>query len=544
MAHLVVTLAVDPRGILVRWRLEGVALRAGELLATLPTSIAGAPTVRIDRETVAARDDHGPIPLVANLVEDEDGEQRCWSVERSTSGSVEVSHLAEPVVSEPPPATPPLELRREDGGLSGALKCFMVLPPGPEDLTFELRWDTPSGSDDSIDGWMAVSSLGEGEGRDGELAGTGLELVGDTYVMCGDLAGRHHRDGQLSIWWLTPPGIDVRAFTSRLGRTYRVMSEAFDAPALPYRVFLRAHPHRGGNASAHPASFVMAMNPADELAQTSVYETLAHELVHEWLHLDGPAEDVTWFVEGAADYYSLVLPFRAGMLDEDAFLSAVNFAARECYANPHRHLDVRQAQRLFFADFLAHRLPYARGMFYLADLDARLNRASSGRLSVDDLVRDVVRDRRSGEHVGLEQWCTRVEEVLPDPEMPILDALVVTGIGRPGKDCFGSVLEMATVQVPVLDLGFDASTLMTRRVRGLVPGGVADQAGLREGDVIVLPRYPEIVWLDAGDVLTVGVTRGGETARMAIPLTGETASVPQWFKRSGAMRTGSVQMPG
>ena len=116
--------------------------------------------------------------------------------------------------------------------------------------------------------------------------------------------------------------------------------------------------------------------------------------------------------------------------------------------------------------------------------------------------------------------------------MPILDALVFTGVGQPGNGCFGSQFEKDTVQVPALDLGFDASTLMTHRVRGLVPGGVADRAGLREGDVIVLPRYPEIVRLNVGDVLNVGVTRGGETARVTIPLTGETAPVPQWFKRS------------
>ena len=63
---------------------------------------------------------------------------------------------------------------------------------------------------------------------------------------------------------------------------------------------------------------------------------LAHEVVHEWLRLDGPVEDVTWFNEGAADYYSLVAPLRAGLIEETAFLAAVNLEARECYANPRR----------------------------------------------------------------------------------------------------------------------------------------------------------------------------------------------------------------
>ena len=536
MAHLLVTLSTGPRGVWVAWQLDGVALKAGDPVGQMPLSIAGAPTLQLECE-VAATDELGPVPLVTRLTESDEGEAlRCWSVGRSTFGAVAVSYLAEPVAEEPRAATPPLELRREGVGLSGALKCFLVLPPGPEDLTFELRWDGLVGCGGSREGWM-VSSLGEGDGRDGELAGAGLELLGDTYVMCGDLADRHHRDGHLSIWWLTHPGIDVEAFTARLGSTYQVMSEAFDAPAHPYRVFLRAHPHRGANASAHPASFVMAMNPAEQLDEAPLYETLAHELVHEWLRLDGPVEDVTWFVEGAADYYSLVLPFRAGMLDEEAFLNAVNFEARECYANPHRNVSVREAQQLFFSDFTAHRLPYARGMFYLADLDARLMRATSGYQGVDDVVRDVLRKRRAGAPVGIQQWCARVQEVLRDAEMPILDALVFTGQGRPGKDCFGPQFEQETVQVPVLDLGFDPSTLVTQRVRGLVPGGPADRAGLREGVEIDLPRYPEIVRLNVGDVLDIGFTRDGETTRIALPLTGETAPVPQWTKRTCIARS-------
>ena len=282
----------------------------------------------------------------------------------------------------------------------------------------------------------------------------------------------------------------------------------------------------------------MALNPADPLDETALYETLAHELVHEWLRLDGPVEDVTWFVEGAADYYSLVLPLRAGLVGEDAFLQAVNFEARECYANVRRDLGIREAQQVFFTDFMAHRLPYARGMFYLADLDGRVSAATSGARNVDDIVRDVVRRRDQGERVGLDEWCALVEDVLADPEMPVLDALVLTGQGRPGEDCFGPRFEQETVQVPVLDLGFDPGTLVTGRVRDLVPGGPADRAGLREGEAIDLPRYSEIVRMDAGDVLRVGVTREGETTRIDLPLTGETAAVPQWIRRPHAAVAG------
>ncbi len=509
MARLAVTLAAHPRGLAVSWRLTDVTLAAGEPLGGLALSVAGAPTLPVDDLVVTARDVEGAVPLARSRVE-HDGEPWCvWSVGRATSGPVELSYVAEPCAEEPRAATPPLELRREGGGLSGALKNFVVLPPGPEDLAFELGWDASAADDD----WTAVSSLGE---SDEVSAGAGLERLGDTYVMCGELARPHRRDGGLSVWWLTDPGIDVEAFAARLGTTYALMAETFDAPKHPYRVFLRTHPHRGLNGSAHPASFVMALNPQAPLDAASIYETLAHEVVHEWLHLDGASEDVTWFNEGAADYYSLVVPFRAGLVDEAAFLAAVNDEARECYANPRRALGVREAQALFFSDFWAHRLPYARGMFYLADLDARLRRATGDAHGVDDVVRDVVRRRADGERVGLEEWCDLVEGLAGAPELPVLDALVLSGAGRPGEGSFGPGLVQETVHVPVLDLGVDPSTLVTGRVRGLVAGGAADRAGLREGDLLDLPRYAELLRLEPDGVLDLGVDRDGEALRVAV----------------------------
>jgi predicted metalloprotease with PDZ domain len=529
--HLRVSLGVEPDGVPVGWRLDGVSFEAGEPFAMLPLSIAGAPTLELGDDALAAADDAGGLRLVRSVEDDGDGDPvHLWRIGRASVGPVEVTYLARPDTDEPRPATPPIELRREGAGLSGALKCFLVLPVGREDLPFELRWEEQEEGDFAA-AWTFVSSLGEGPGRDGELSGTGLELLGDTYVMCGDLATSHHRDGPMSTWWLTPPGLDVEAFTARLGTTYDVMATAFDAPAHAYRVFLRTHPHRGANASAHPASFVMAMNPADMLEESKVYETIAHELVHEWLRLDGPVDEVTWFVEGAADYYSLVLPLRQGILEEDAFLRAVNHEARTGYANPRRHLTLKEASPLFFSDFLAHRLPYVRGMFYLADLDARLRDATSDARSVDDVVRDVVRRRREGHLIGVGEWCALVDEVLPGDERLVLDALVFTGVRRPGPGTFGPRFELTEVHVPVLDVGFDPSTFVTRRVRGLVPGGLADRAGLREDDQVELPSYPEALALSPDDVLDIRVDRDGEASVHTIPLAGRTIPVPQWRTR-------------
>jgi hypothetical protein len=89
-----VTLAADPRGLLVTWQLVDVALDAGDLLGQLPASIAGAPTIRLEDGAVATADEAGPVPLVMSLTERTDGEVlRCWSVARSTVGPIEGATL-------------------------------------------------------------------------------------------------------------------------------------------------------------------------------------------------------------------------------------------------------------------------------------------------------------------------------------------------------------------------------------------------------------------------------------------------------------------
>ena len=60
---------------------------------------------------------------------------------------------------------------------------------------------------------------------------------------------------------------------------------------------------------------------------------------------------------------------------------------------------------------------------------------------------------------------------------------------------------------------------------------VQEAASYPVAEDVNLPRYPEIVRLDVGDVLEIGVTRAGETSRISLPLTGPTAPVPQWVAR-------------
>jgi hypothetical protein len=137
-----------------------------------------------------------------------------------------------------------------------------------------------------------------------------------------------------------------------------------------------------------------------------------------------------------------------------------------------------------------------------------------------------------GHVVGVGEWCALVDEILAGDERSALDALVFTGARGPGARTCAPGFDLTEVPAPVLDVGFDPSTFVTRRVRGLVPGGLADRAGLREDDAVELPGYPEAQALGPDDVLEIRVERDGETSLHSIRLTGLAVPVPQWRRRN------------
>jgi hypothetical protein len=525
LAHLDLTLSIESGHMRVRQAWDDLVLLAGDLVGQVRESVAGAPCIRLDATVFEAHDDDGPLSLSVQSATTHGTPVQTLIAERDTHGRVVLTYLAVPAVDWPSTPNPPLELRRERDGFTGALTCFLVLPPDTDDATFALTWDPSStGHDDP----MAVSSLGES----GSTPTSGM--VGDlwrTYVICSTGPLAHYTTGDISVWWLTSPAFDVAEVTQQLGSAYQAMAATFDAERHPYRVFVRACPYRGMNASAHPASFVVALDPDAPADARTLQRTLTHELVHEWLHLDGPADETTWFNEGAADYYALVIAHRRNIIDVGTFASQVNTAARLGYANPFHGRTLHEAANHYWTDFRAHRLPYARGMFYLADLNARLQEADQGD-GLDDLVRAMLRRQRRGEAVGLAKWCALVNERLGGDEHAEVRRMVFDPGGYPRPGAFGPVLTLGKTEVPIVDPGFHVDTFPTRQIHGLVTGGPADQAGLVEGEPAQMPTYEQAANLNVGEHLVVTVHRADRPTRINVGLGETTVVIPQWHPRA------------
>ena len=386
---LVLTLEFDRPVLGVTIAVTGVEFQPGSVVAQLPVDVAGLPTLSLDQLALQASDDVGPLPVkVVTSASDGEDAAHTWHAVRATAGTVRLCYLARPHDDLPVGAHPPLDLREEDGGLSGTGHVFLALPPldGPFDVS--VRWRIQGAPDLS-----GVCSFGTG---DLELGPTPLERLLDCHFVVGAVSAVQHPLLPVSAHFLTRPSFDVEPFVDHTARTHSALAATFGEPAPEFRIFFRHNPHhRGLGGAALSRSFVAGWNENTARTVEDLEAFIDHELVHEWVGIDGTYDEVVWHNEGLADYYGILLPFRAGMVGTRSFLARVNRQARLAFANVYRDQPLDELRPIYWQDFRAQQEPYYRGFFYFAQLDHAL-RTGPASTSLDGLVRDLRDRRRAG----------------------------------------------------------------------------------------------------------------------------------------------------
>ncbi|GAA4966004.1 hypothetical protein HD597_007005 [Nonomuraea thailandensis] len=514
---LSLTLSPDATGIGVEYVLQAPSIPAGQAVCRLPIVIAGIPGAPLRTTDLHVVDDLGDLPLHE---EDEPATPsftyRRWCATRDTVGDVTVSYFAPVRVVDAATRNGPLfDLRAESGGVSGAGVTFLALPDTTHDYAITLRWTDRPG----------VTSHGEG---DLELTGTA-----ETLAYCYYMAGPMHRHpaestGPFAMYWLTEPAFDVLAVATRIERIYRAMCDFFREPEPGHRVFIRKHPYPGNGGTALPRSFMFGWSAAQTPAPDDLADLLAHETAHNWPRLDGEHAATAWYTEGTAEYYSIVLSHRAGLIDDDAFLKLINERARAYYANPLQTLTNAEAGELFWKDQRAQRVPYGRGLFYLIDLNAKISSASGGGRSLDDLVLAVLDRQRDGEKVGVPEWLDLVAAELGETGRDDFAAMEAGRWMIPAPDALGPRFTREQTQEYVTELGFDLSSLETRTVTGLIPGSAAEEAGIREGDVILEAPAGSQVAKSAGEEITLTLQREDTTFPVSYAPCGDAVPSFRW----------------
>lgn len=500
---------------------------AGAPLLSLPKVIANTATVAETLTELKATDALGEVPLVVR--DDPAGgpsPQRHWTVGRPVSGRVVVSYRA-PIDDTPPKrgSGPPYGLRTEGGGFSAVGNTFILLPDQATSYRIALRWDLdalPKGS-------TATSSYGEG---DVTLEPGPAARLASTIFMAGPMRREPRavvNDG-FSSAWLGQPTFDPRPLMEWTGRLHGWISGFFqDRTVPPYRVFLRYNPINAGGGAAMTRSFLATYGTG--VTPDSLKGVLSHEMVHTWTEADAGQ----WYIEGVAVHYQALLPFRGGLFSADDFLKDLNGTARRYYSNAlNRTPDAEIAPR-FWEDTRIRVLPYDRGAMYLAVLDGRIRRASGGRRSLDDLVREMNRRRAAGLPTDDAAWVRLVTGELGEDGRKLHEAMMAGALMLPEPGDFGPCFTRTTGAVRRFELGFDPKSLVggIKTIRGLQAGSEAAKAGLKDGDVVTYAVALDIVQSEPERRLTLQVTRDGTTFPITYLPRGENVEVYQWKRVSG-----------
>jgi predicted metalloprotease with PDZ domain len=512
----------------VELKVSAMEAQAGQAVLTLPVVIANTDTIATTLTDLTITDALGPVPWTVRDDPVAMVYARHWIAGRAVSGDVTVRYRA-PIDNTPPRrgSGPPYSLRTEGGGVSGVGNTFILLPEDDRDYRIALRWDL-TGLDA---GANATSSYGEG---DVDLEAGKADRLSSTVFMAGPMQREPMpvSNTGFSAAWLGETPFEAQPLMAWTHQLHGWMSRFFAEPGEPpYRVFMRYNPINAGGGVALTRSFLVTYGQATDPADLK--STLSHEMIHTWTQWDGRGQ---WYGEGIAVYYQGLLPYRAGLITADDYLADINDTARRYYSNLLNDTPDDQIAPRFWEDSRIRVLPYDRGGLYFAVVNGKVRRASQGARSLDDLILEMNRRRRAGETVNEAVWVALLTAELGEDGQALHVAMKAGELMLPEADDYGPCFTRYVGRARRFDLGFDPKSLVgdVKTIRGLVPGSAAEQAGIRNGDVVTYAVAMDGVQSNPQAMLTLQVTRGEDRFPVTYLPRGEEVDVYQWRRAPDA----------
>lgn len=430
--------------------LEEPQLAAGDMLASMWVVVAGVPGAAL--EGLTASDSAGEFALAESVEKDPTGfDKRIWRVDRASSGDVTLSYRFHPRLVTGIDRCYPLfdAIEEENGAMICGVTTLAAVPEGKYQISF--TWDRSAMPPEA-----GVASI-RGRG-DFTFTGTPYDYCFSLY-MAGRIQSAGGGDGQYNVYWLDSLLPDREKVEAQLPGLLDAMCQFFQAPDTRYSVFFRKEPFSISNSgTAFSGGFAMGYSDAMPLIMDTALNTIAHEIVHNWPALDGPTGEIEWFGEGTAEYYSMAVPYRAGIVGLDRVAQWLTDKSLNYYNNPHRAMPNSEAAGIFWKDRNAQRLPYGRGLFYLLDLDRKIRSHSGGARTVDDLVLHTVAKRRAGETFTNASW----------------ESLLESELGREAVEDFRQVMNGKVIEPSAF--WFNGAFTFTRGRWGNVKNGFFDDA--------------------------------------------------------------------
>lgn len=511
-------------------QIHDLHLGAGEPLVQMALVIASIPTARYDGDALQAADEKGPLPLTQrDSAPRSFGTDRDWLTTRATSGPVTIRFRIPPRQVDANTRPGPLfDLRAESGGLMGSGLSFLPHPLTKSSYHIQLIWDLSAVPPTH----RGVSCFGEGNVQ---FDATG-EVLGSCYYAVGPLQvypPARDNERTFGMYWLTNTPFDVPTVAAQVQQLFAYMSRFFHDTGDGYRVFIRKNPYASGGGTASHRSFMFGWNDAHPPTAGSLEDLLAHEMTHNWPRLSGEHGQTSWYSEGSAEYYSILLSWRAGISTPAEFLERINGRAANYYKNPLQTLTLEQAEERYWQEANASYVPYGRGFMYLARTDAEIRARTHGKRSLDDIEVEFAARSQKGEAPTVADWVNRVAQDLGPQARTEFAAMVAGKRLVPPANSFGPCFKSQTFQTHLNDLGFDESSLRGSHgvVKGLRAGSNAALAGLKDGDQVLHHSLQDQD--DPNKPMVLSIERDGVTREIRFAPEGKSIPAYRWVRAGG-----------
>ena len=433
----------------IRYVLRKFSRSAGDILMRINAETVTIPFCPMS--ALAACDETGPLSLVEETEVIYPVTRKSWTIDRPTHGEIIISYTVMPrKVPAGYRSSPYFDFRSEPGGANGAGITFLAEITGLDHCCMHFEWDLSHMPADS----RGVSSLGEGS-----FSATGKpDLVVDAFYAVGQL--KSITDGDFGFFWFSEPGFDIAEMAGWTRELFRRMSAFFDDQNGNYRIFMRKDPFEiSGGGTALPRSYLFGYSEAMTPTLDSLKNVLAHEMAHNYVHLqDEPYGIGTWFTEGMTEYYSVMLPLLFGMASPEETLQQIQERTDRYYTSPVRHLTNMEAAAQSWTDRRTQKIPYGRGFFYLAGLDARIRQVTDGRQSIDVVAFELNKLWLSGQ-AGTNEDFLRIAGDLAGCDLA--DGFRSMSAGEafaPDPDSFGGYFECREVPAVEVDTNMEISS--------------------------------------------------------------------------------------